>query len=194
MECKLKAFLTSWIPWKLINKYENLFYFPNHLSLFCMYWLLLCLVPGRHNRIGSCLAEKTSCWTEKVAVEVTILAPLQALVELQLSSCAGAFGKCSPVGVRCAAFPPHPLQHLLLRPCHSSMHRALTHTAFLGLPHFVLHRKVSPDILLPKLIAQMCVWHKQDISYLLFVHLWWGWWKGIYLLGCKAYMQLHWLS
>lgn len=61
-----------------------------------------------------------------------------------------------------------PQQHLFLRTCHLYMHKVPALTAFLGLPHFMLHCKASLEILSPKLIAQMTAWYKQDIFYLLF--------------------------
>lgn len=79
MEGKLKAFLTSWLPWKLLNKSENLFYFPTHLHLFFMYWFFPWLLSvWEIKQDSSRLAEKKSSWTEKVAVKATIPQPLTA--------------------------------------------------------------------------------------------------------------------
>lgn len=112
MECKLKALLTSWLPWKPLNKSENLYYFPAHLSLFFMYWFFLRLLSAleiKQDRFMPSWKETKLDWKDvsPSGNPSTPHCPSPSPGGLQLSGCTGAFGKHSPVGVRCAAFPLH---------------------------------------------------------------------------------------
>lgn len=124
MECKLKAFLTSWLPWKLLNKSENLFYFPTHLRLLVSVWKI------KQDRFMPSWKEIMLDWKGGAKVNPPTppcpspspggTAAVRLRWSLRITTACRSQARSIPPS------PPASPQHLLLMACSLYMHKAPT--------------------------------------------------------------------